>query len=183
MLEEPPRLETTQLNLSDSQRIAGRDYHESVPDSVKLYLVSKADAVLDQEAVGNERLFYYRFGLDAPKAVREQIIALKQQHDFTDSEIRWLRRSGHLRIKRGGVKLVPDRTMPIAGWVQLGLLSLVFSTGILQVAYSTAPDWKQMLGQLVLASMWAGATWLLHRLYIAPWRVLKLAGVMAQPTR
>lgn len=182
-MTEEPRSETTQLNLADSQRIAGRDYHEGVPDSVKLYLVSKPDSVLDQEAIGNERLFYYRFGLDVPKAVREQIIALKQQHDFTDREIRWLRRSGHLRIKRGEVKLVPDRTMPIAGWVQLGLLSLVFSAGMLQVAYSTAPDWKQMLGQLVLASVWAGAAWLLHRLYIAPWRVLKLAGVMPSPSR
>ncbi|MEQ1662140.1 MAG: hypothetical protein ABL877_05550 [Thiobacillus sp.] len=182
-MTEEPRSETTQLNLADNQRVAGRDYYEGAPDSVKLYLVSKPDAVLDSEAIGNERLFYSRFNLDAPKIVRRQYIAYKQQHDFTDFQIRWLRWSGHLRIKGQEVTLVPDRMMPVAGWMQVGLLSLVFSAGMLQIARSTVPDWKQMLGQLVLATLWMGAWWLLHRLYIAPWRVLKRAGVTVSSTR
>lgn len=177
---EDNHAEKLQLNLATHQRIAGRDYNEArIPDSIKIYLATTSAEQLDTESIDNERLFYYRFGLDVPKSVREQIIAIKQRHDFTDHEIRWLRHSGQLSIKCREVKLAPDRFMPVAGWVQLGLLSMVFGAGMLQIAYSPAPSWKQMLGQLVLAGVWIGLAWVLNRLYIAPWRVLKLAGVTA----
>ncbi len=172
------RPEVVQINLATDQRNAARDYHEiRMPDSIKVYLATMPSEQLDREAVDNERLFTYRFGFDAPRVVREKIIAIKQQHDFTDYNIRWLRRSGQINIKRTEVTLAPSRSMVVIGWVQLTIFSLVCLAGLFQVVFSSAPAWKQALGQLAVAAVWLASAWVIHRLYIAPWRMLQRAGV------
>lgn len=171
------RYEPTQRNQGESLRVAGRDYHEHmyVPDSVKLYLASKPDANLDREALGNERLFYYRFGLDLPRAAREQIIALKQKHGFTDRQMRLLRLSGQLRIRRDRAWLVLDRSMAVAGWIQLGVLALFCVAMVFAIAFSAAPSWKQLAGQFIVAIVGLAGAWVLKKLYIEPWRLVRNA--------
>ena len=165
----------TQLNLGERSRIAGRDYYEGrnegrIPDSIKVYLATTPSDRLDEEAIDNERLFYYRFGIDVPRPAREQVIALKRQHGLTDAECRWLRRSGQFRITREGAKLVPDRLVPTAAWFYAVILAFFFGSSLLIINLSSAPSWKQSLGSITVAAFWFGSMWAVNKLFWAPWR-------------
>lgn len=181
MSEDQQRPETVQLNLADGQRNAGRDYYERyenrVPDSIKLYLATTSSDRLDEEAIDNERLFAYRFGFDAPRVVREQIVAIKQRYGFTDRELRWLRRSGQLRIRHTEAKLASDPWVMRSGWIQMAIFTFVCVISILQVAFSIEPSWKQALGMTALLAVWFAVAWGINSLYIAPWRLLRRVGV------
>lgn len=167
----------TQLNLGPRARIAGRDYYESrIPDSIRVYLATTPSDRLDEEAIDNERLFYYRFGMDLPPPTRKQVIAIKQKHGLTDAECRWLRRSGQLRVTRDGAALVPDRWVPAAGWFYSIIVMAFCGTGLLLIALSGAPAWKQALGSAVLTAFWLCAGWFINRMFLAPWRWLRMVG-------
>lgn len=170
-----------QLNLGPRSRIAGRDYYEGrVPDSIKVYLATMPSDQLDEEAIDNERLFYYRFGVDVPQSAREQMIALKRQHGLTDAECRWLRRSGQLRITRDAARLVPDRLVPAAAWVYALTLAFAFVNSLLIIGMSDAPAWKQALGSAITTALWLGAMWFINRLFWAPWRWVRDIGTSSK---
>jgi hypothetical protein len=161
----------TQVNLGERSRIAGRDYYESrIPDSIKVYLATTASDRLDEEATDNERLFYYRFGIDVPRPVREQVIALKRQHGLTDTECRWLHRSGQFPIGREGAKLEPDRLVPAAGWFYAVIQVFFFGSSLLMINFSGAHSWKQLLGSVTVTGLWFGSMWATNRHFLAPWR-------------
>ena len=163
-----------QFNLGERSRIAGRDYYESrIPDSIKVYLATTPSDRLDDEAIDNERLFYYRFGVDVPRPAREQVLALKRQHGFTDAECRWLRRSGQFRINREGAKLVPDRLVPAAAWFYGLTLAFFFASSLLIINFSAVAPWKQSLGSAVILALWLGTIWIINRLFWAPWRWIR----------
>jgi hypothetical protein len=163
-----------QFNLGERSRIAGRDYYESrIPDSIKVYLATTPSDRLDEEASDNERLFYYRFGVDVPRAAREQVLALKRQHGFTDAECRWLRRSGQFRINREGAKLMPDRLVPAAAWFYGLTLAFFFASSLLIINLSAVAPWKQSLGSAVILALWLGTIWIINRLFWAPWRWIR----------
>lgn len=164
----------TQFNLGERSRIAGRDYYEGrIPDSIKVYLATTASDRLDEEAIDNERLFYYRFGIDVHRTVREQVIALKRQYGLTDAECRWLRRSGQFSINREGAKIAPDRVVPAAAWFYAFILAFYFGSSLLLINFSGAASWKQSLGSLTLVGLWFGSMWAIDRLFWAPWRWVK----------
>lgn len=167
--------EIVQLNLASEQRTAGRDYFEIfvVPKSMKIFLATQTTAELDRLALENERLFCYRFGFEPNRAIRQQVLALKQKHDLTDREIRGLRRSGQMTIKHSEAKMSPARFYPIVGWVQLALLSLIYLPLLLVILVSPVPDWKRTLEVLLVASLWFLGAWILNAMYIEPWRVIK----------
>ena len=172
------RPETLQLNLATHQRNAGRDYNEiHIPDSIKLYLSTTPTERLDTESIGNEDLFAYRFGFDAPHVVRAQVIAIKQQYGFTCREMRRLRQSGQLRIKGTQVFLSPALSVPVMGWFQLFLVSIMSISMFSMVLLSSAPAWKQILAQLVIVAIWFGFAWVLKAQFIGPWQLLRRAGV------
>lgn len=167
-----------QFNLGERSRIAGRDYYESrIPDSIKVYLATTPSDRLDEEAVDNERLFYYRFGVDVPRPIRQQVIDIKRRYGLTDAECRWLRRSGQFQMRRNEAKLVRDRWVPAAAWFYALTLALVFSSMLLVIGISAAPPWKQALGMAVIAALWMGSLWVINRLFLAPWRWLRLIGL------
>ena len=44
--------------------------------------------------------------------------------------------------------------------------------------YAPAPTaWKQMLGSAVIAGLWMASLWIINRLFLAPWRWLRMIGV------
>jgi hypothetical protein len=164
----------TQFNLGERSRIAGRDYYEGrIPDSIKVYLAITASDRLDEEAIDNERLFYYRFGIDVRRPVREQVVALKRQYGLTDAECRWLRHSGQFSINHEGAKLAPDRVVPAAAWFYAFVLAYYFGSSLLLINFSGAASWKQSLGSLTLVGLWFGSMWAIDRLFWAPWRWVK----------
>ena len=107
------------------------------------------------------------------RAAREQIIVLKQKHGFTDRQMRWLRHSGQLRIRQDRAWLAPDRSMAVAGWIQLGVLALFCMAMVFAIAFSAVPPWKQLLGQTIVAIACFAAMWVLNKLYIEPWRLVR----------
>lgn len=178
-MSEPGQQDSlAQLNLGARARIAGRDYYESrIPDSIKVYLATTSSDRLDEEAIDNERLFFYRFGIDAPRPIREQVVGVKRQYGLTDAECRWLRRSGQFKITRSEVKLVPDRWVPAAAWFYALTLAVFFGGTLLVIGISTAPAWKQMIGSAVIAGLWMASLWIINRLFLAPWRWLRMIGI------
>lgn len=184
-MEEQQNTDTIQLNLAKFQRNAGRDYNEYfIPSNIKLVLATTPQAELDEQAKDNGRMFRYRFGFWATRPVRRQIIELQQTYDLSDSEIRWLKHAGHLRVSRADMTVDASRLMPITGWIQLGIFSIVCIAMIFQVAFSGAPEWKQGLGQTLLAVFWFAGALMLFKLFIAPWLTLKRSGAIASvPTQ
>jgi hypothetical protein len=169
----------TQLNLALEQRNAGRDYNEFfIPGSIKLILATWPKAKLDRTALENERLFAYRFGFDATRAVRQQVIDFQDKHDFSDLEIHRLNRASHLRTTRAEQIIDPSRLMPIAGWIQLTILSLVCVSAILLLEFAPSPEWKRSLGQVVVGGVWFIGGIFLFSYFVAPWQMLKLSGAI-----
>jgi hypothetical protein len=68
--------------------------------------------------------------------------------------------------------------MPIAGWIQITLFSILCVGMIFQVAFSGAPEWKQGLGQTLVAILWFAGASLLFKCHIAPWNTLKRSGAI-----
>ncbi len=178
-MEEQQDANTIQLNLAKFQRNAGRDYNEYfIPSNIKLVLATTPQADLDALAEDNGRMFRYRFGFSVTRPVRQKVIALQQTYDLSDSEIRWLKHAGHLRISRTDMTIDPSRLMPITGWIQLTIFSIVCIGMIFQVAFSGAPEWKLALGQTILGAIWFAGASVLLKLYVMPWTTLKRSGAI-----
>lgn len=186
-MSDTPHFDSAQLNLALEQRAAGRDYHEYfIPGSIKLLLATASKTKLDEMAMGNERFFKYRFGFNATSTVRQQVIDFQTKYDLLDNEIRWLRRAGHLRVTRQELIVDTSRLMPMYGWFQVTLISLVFAAAILQLAgLETAIPWKRDLTQIGLGAIWFCIAGILIKMFVNPWRTLKQAGIlntMAKPS-
>lgn len=179
-MDDIPEIDRAQLNIALEQRVAGRDYFEFfTPGSIKLLLATASKTKLDELAIGNERLFKYRFGFNATPRVRPQLIAFQNQYDLLDDEIRWLKRAGHLRVTRHELVVDTSRLMPIYGWFQITLVSLVFAAAILQMAGAEhAPAWKRDIIQMCLGLTWFCVGGLLMKMFVAPWRTLKQTGIV-----
>lgn len=184
-MTELPEINRAQLNVALEQRAAGRDYHEYlIPGSIKLLLATSSKAKLDELAIDNERLFDYRFGFKATRPVRPQIIAFQNKYDLLDDEIRWLKRAGHLRVTRQELIIDTSRLMPMYGWLQITVVSLIFAAAILHMAgVEPAVEWKRELTQISLGIAWFGIAGLLIKMFVTPWRTMKLAGVIDSPTQ
>lgn len=111
-------------------------------------------------AIGNERLFKYWVGLNATLLVRLQVIAFQNRYDLLDDEIRWLKRAGHLRVTRHELIVDTSRMMPIYGWFQITLISLVFgiekavfNTSALQLERDRASAPQASIGSLVMEDL------------------------------
>ena len=168
-----------QLNYGDHHRIAFKDYHEgSTPDSIKMYLATTPAAQIDAESIDNEFLFRHRFGFDANPTGRAQTIALKTKFQMTDMEFISLRRAGLISIKRSEVKLVPDRWVPMVGWLYLSIISVYLLPSLLILALGSAPLWKQYLGMFVLGAIWLASIWFVSKTHLHPWRLLKQVGAL-----
>lgn len=184
-MSDTPQFDSAQLNLALEQRAAGRDYHEYfIPGSIKLLLATASKTKLDKMAMSNERLFAYRFGFKATSTVRPQVIEFQNQYDLLDDEIRWLKRAGHLRVTRQKLIIDTSRLMPMYGWFQVTLVSLVCAAAILQLAgLETAIPWKRDLFQMGLGAIWFVIAAMLIKMFVNPWRTLKQAGVLNAMTK
>ena len=174
-----PSAEITQVNLGTIQQNAGRDYYECLSaSSLKLVLATWPKAKLDELALENPTMFQHRFGFETHQAIRKQVMEIKNQYDYSDRNIRWLRYSGQLVITSNEAKLKPSRLMPLIGWTQLTVFSLICIAMLLQITFSAAPAWKQAVCEIAVAGISFGVFWILNALYIAPWRTLNRSGAL-----
>lgn len=63
-----------------------------------------------------------------------RLIDFQTKYDLLDNEIRWLKRAGHLRVTRQELIVDTSWLMPMYGWFQVTLVSLVCAAAILQLA-------------------------------------------------
>lgn len=149
MQDEQLQDKVIQLIFGQDHRSAGRNYYEFlVPGSIKLVLATWPKAKLDRIAKGNGDLFGYRFGFKTTSVVRAKVIDFQNKYDLSDSEIRWLKRAGHLRLTRTELTIDASRLVPIYGWIQVSLLSSVLAAAIFAAGYSAEPEWKRALHQV-----------------------------------
>jgi len=169
-----------QLNLASDQRNAARDYHEySMSGSIEVALATLPKAKLDKIALDNSRMFRHRFGFEPPEIVRKQVLDIKNKFDYNDRDIRLLRQASQLDVGPHEAKLKPNRFFYWCGCLQTGLFSLMCLAWMLQIKFSTAPAWKQGLGELFVSALFFSTFWILNKLYLAPWRLLKRSGALS----
>lgn len=137
-----------------------------------------------REQSGKESSRRYRFDFTAATSVRSKVIDLQTKYDPLDNEIRWLKRAGHLRVTRQELIIDTSRLMPMYGWFQVTLVSLVFAAAILQLAgLETAIPWKRDLTQIGLGAIWFCIAGILIKMFVNPWRTLKQAGALNPMTK
>jgi hypothetical protein len=173
-----------QFNLATEQRNAARDYFEFASQgSVEFALTTWSPEQLDKTAKVNSEFFKRRYGFEATTPVRAMVIEFQRKYDLLDRNIWWLRRAGHLRTTRTDLTVDTGLFMSVIGWVQMVLMGLLFGLMFLQIYVSKAPEWKQLLGFILVGAIWLGVIAVIVKLYIEPFRTLKQCGAVADNRR
>lgn len=153
-----------QLNVALEQRNALRDYHEhQLSGSIETILATWSKEKLDEAALDNGRMFAHRFGFETTQPVRQIILELQKRFDFSDREIRSLKRAGYLRIERDNVRIEASRVWHIVSWFQLAFLLLIGFTTFLCVETSHVLPLKRFVAEIVILGGLTGCVYLFHR--------------------
>ena len=132
---------------------------------------------LNSLSLENEAVFRQRFGFEARQAVRQDVLTIKHQYDFTDRELGVLHQSGLLAIYAKSAAITPSPWTRWAGYYQLVVMAALVPLAVLQIVVSSAPDWRQALGLLTVAATLGPLSYFLYRMYIRPDRILRRAGI------
>lgn len=172
------RTDIEQFNLGSHIRNAARDYLEIQKASTARQLIETSVMdELDSLSAENESVFRQRFGFDARQAVRQDVLTIKHQYDFTDREIGILHQSGLLAIYAQSAAIKPSPWIRWAGYYQLAVMAALVLLTVLQIVLSSAPDWRQALGLLTVAATLGPLSYFLYRMYLLPDRILRRAGI------
>lgn len=163
-----------QVVRASDARVAARDYREThVAVSIGSWVWRSpvsgevlSDEELDACALRNEAVFRARYGFDAPRALRESVIGLRQRYGLTVRTVRLWRRSRLLRINGLQVELVHQPIEKVLGWGVVGLTSVQVA-GLLSclVAQPSAPALWGTLAYVGLTSAMAARAY--HHLVYA----------------
>ena len=172
-----------QENQGEEQRVAGRDYHETLIHqctNIKMYLISKTENKLDQESIDGEDIFIHRFGKDFNPRIRQKIIDIKQQHLFTSREVKNLLATSGISVNKTTevVKLSKDRYIFYYGWLLIAVAIAHCALNLFTVAlFSHSPVWRQAVAQFGIGGVCMACIWFANWLYIKPYRVLQRVSV------
>jgi len=169
-----------QVNFANEQRNAARDFCEvHTQSNLKYVMAVWPQARLDEQAIENCRFFKARFGFEATKEARSDVIAFQQRFGFYDSQIAMLKRSSFIRVDRHGVRVDKSLLVPVLGWMQIAMLSGVILMLGSMVAYSNSPEWKQAVGYMILGVVsFMTLMWVLKSC-VLPRGLLKEYGVLS----
>lgn len=168
-------LKYRQINIGQTQRNAlfGIEIHIHCRKPLSDY----SEAELYQRSLLRMTFFRDRFGFSARKQVRHDVLAIQQQYEFSDEEIKTLRQAGVLAIYANSAAIKPCAWMKWAGYYQLAVMAALVLLAVLQIMVSSAPDWRQALGLLTVAATLGSLSYFLYRMYILPDRILRRAGI------
>lgn len=144
----------------------------SVPEEEAEEPAAETDLVASVERA-REDGFVTRFGFDAPPGVRAQVLRLKADNQFTDREIRWLRRSGSLPIRGDRVVCKPCPWMPALGMLLLAPMCLAIAHAVM--AFYLIPS-SHLLGSVKILGVllcYLAIAWLIVRTLISPFFFLR----------
>ena len=131
------------------------------------------ESEFDRTALHCEETFFSRFRFDAPRKQRQLLLEFKHRADLTDREIRHLQRCGCLKFDRESVTIVAPLWVEWFGWTQLALLALLGAMAA--SAFQLMPQPKLIHAVALLAMLGAPAylAWHIHKIYIAPRKILR----------
>lgn len=170
---------TTQINIADEQRNAGRDfneYHIRYFNDPKVLMLSLPEEKLDQLSIESGNNFLYRFKRDFSPNIRKKVIVFKQQYHWTEREVKNLLATGGISVNRRTeeVKLYQERYSYIFGLIVMGVMTVYYMLFILLISSATnVVAWKQTLAQLTVAGICAGTLWVFNWMLISPYRLLQ----------
>lgn len=127
----------------------------------------------DQIALRDEAAFRERFGFDANREQRRQVIAFKHEADVTDAEIRILRKSGSLVYRAHGVEILAPAAIAAWGHVQIVVLGMVMILPIVKYGFKPHFSWPMLLGVLAIEAVLLYFMKLSDDIYIRPHRIRK----------
>ena len=142
---------------------------EIVTDAFNQSMIADAD----QEVLKDERAFYSRFGFDANREQRRQILKFKHNADVTDAEIRILRRRGSIRYHPHGVEILAPSVFAAWGYVQIIALGLLMVLPILRFGFKPDFSWPIFIGILPFEAVLVWLVKLTDDVYIRPHRIRK----------
>ena len=171
--------EATQLNVGQEIYAPMGDLIGKIsqPASIRLMLALMTDAELD-EALEKPYLFQERFGFMANHSVRQQILNLQVLHQFTDEDIRRLKRSNLLVIHRNQMKIVSHRSFIVMNQMTVGFVTLITVVMLLRLMGVGLTPAHELFALLATFSAWALLIWPSYVYAIRPWRILKDAGLV-----
>lgn len=127
----------------------------------------------DAAALQDEHVFWKRFGFDANRRQRRQIIAFKHQADVTDAEIRILRKSGSLVYRDDGVEILAPAVIAAWGHVQIVALGLLMILPVLKFGLKPEFSWPIFSGVVLVEVVLVYLVKLSDDIYIRPHRIRK----------
>lgn len=148
------------------------------PQSEKELLAVGCAKDQNEVAIDNERFFKRRFGFIRPREQRGHVIALKNQLDFTDDEIRNLESSKAFKCEKGKNTVVKaDRAPYYMGIAMIALLCYQFIPFFALFIFGNLPAIKTLLGIVCCLIIWGAPAFFCHKLSVRPIRILQQRGL------
>jgi hypothetical protein len=176
--KEQPNI--VQVQVGNSPRSAARDYRETHIhwSMTKHWELTASGEELNDCALKNENFFKRRFGFEAAREQRRDIIALKCHLDLTDRDVSRLKVAGALTIGKGKLTtLCADRLLVAFGVFCLSV-SLIWGTVLgAGLLFSDLPPIKQLLGLTVIGSLTFPLIWASSALSVWPLLIIRRRGL------
>ena len=162
-------------------RIAGNDYIENnvvhLP-TLEQWLAWAPMAEQDKVCANNETLFKRRFGFDVPKQQRRHAVAVKNWFDFTDWEIRELKRSRLFTLVKGKpTSLCADVRLFWLTVIEVIFHTLVFGGLALLINFQVSEPFPRFVGVMFFLSIYFLLLTMHHKLSIKPLMILRQRGI------
>lgn len=127
----------------------------------------------DRVAIASEVRFIRRFGFDACRARRRQVLEFKHAKDLTDREIRFLHHTGCLDFRDGRLRIEASLFIAVFGWCLELYVALLMGLALIQVMAVSHPP-MLVIGRLVaFEGMMIVVMVLAQRFYVQPRRILR----------
>lgn len=135
--------------------------------------VLNSEEAWDRAAVEREDIFLKRFGLDWPRAQRQELIAFKHAKTLSDREIRLLRASGTLHRHKTGVRTSGTLSVAILGSLMMLTTAILLLMLLIKLEIVGSLSFTQACTALAISAVLLLIKWAIYRFYILPWRICR----------
>lgn len=125
----------------------------------------------DWAAIDDEHVFAKRFGFDACRRRREQLLTLKHEADLTDREIRLLRRSSSLVFRDDKAAISSWWFLPVCGYLLVGIALVLMTLALLAALQAGQPSLWQMVKITIVEAMLLAMAWWAGEMLIRPHQI------------
>jgi len=120
-----------------------------------------------------EAAFVARLGFDAPPKVRAQLAEIKSRYEFTDRELRYLKRTGALSLRRDEVHLRPSSFLFWTGCALLVPLGVALFHAVIRFIQIPGTQLQATLISFTVMLVYIALGWLVYWGFCAPYFLIK----------